>query len=511
MPSKVTRHHATGNNATKSTRALPSRKRPIAANETYPTSRKRAKVSGQGVVPAIGLNNATLGNINAIPREVLTVYVFGTGESAGDLGLGPDKKEAERPTIITRLDGRQTTTDGYRVVQLDCGGMHTIALTEDGRIVTWGGNDNGALGRDTNWDGGLRDIDAEEEMDDGDLNPLESTPTCIPDTSFPPGTKFATVAAGDSCSFAVTTTGLVYGWGTFVDAQGKKCFLCSNSQRIEKQDKPMLMPGLRNIKTVACGANHALALDSSGRVWSWGVNESAQVGRRARPQNQFMDSFYPGIIDLSRHGVRYIAAGELHSFAVDNEDRAFAWGANNFGQAGYVRNAGTGNAELPYPMQIRPLSKQGITVLSAASHHSTAVTAEGRFLVWGRLDGGHLGLKLAQEQLDDPKLVRWDEYGKPRILLQPLAVPGIGDAAHVACSTGHAVFVNREGRAFAAGYGFQYQLGNGTNEDSEIATEVKAKVLKDIKLTWCGAGGQFSMVAAPVAGGNISGSNGSAE
>lgn len=195
-------------------------------------------------------------------------------------------------------------------------------------------------------------------MDDGDLNPLESTPTCIPDTSFPPGTKFATVAAGDSCSFAVTTTGLVYGWGTFVvsrrvtsslqlssghsansrlwlqDAQGKKCFLCSNSQRIEKQDKPMLMPGLRNIKTVACGANHALALDSSGRVWSWGVNESAQVGRRARPQNQFMDSFYPGIIELSRHGVRYIAAGELHSFAVDNEDRVFAWGANNFGQAG---------------------------------------------------------------------------------------------------------------------------------------------------------------------------------
>lgn len=162
-----------------------------------------------------------------------------------------------------------------------------------------------------------------------------------------------------------------------------------------------------------------------------------------------------------------------------------------------MRNAGTGNAELPYPMQIRPLSKQGITVLSAASHHSTAVTADGRFLVWGRLDGGHLGLKLTQEQLDDPKLVRRDEYSKPRILLQPLAVPGLGDAAYVACSTGHTIFVNRAGRAFAAGYGCQYQLGNGTDEDVEIATEVKAKVLKDIRLTWCGAGGQFSMVAAP--------------
>jgi alpha-tubulin suppressor-like RCC1 family protein len=27
--------------------------------------------------------------------------------------------------------------------------------------------------------------------------------------------RFAQVAAGDSCSFALTDTGLVFGWGTF--------------------------------------------------------------------------------------------------------------------------------------------------------------------------------------------------------------------------------------------------------------------------------------------------------
>lgn len=164
---------------------------------------------------------SSLSVINQAPTNVLTVYVFGTGDMSGDLGLGPKKKTAKLPTVIPELDGRKEGS--YRVVQLACGGMHTVALTEDSKIVTWGGNDDGALGRDSAWEGGLRDMDAEQDGDDGAsddsdeeaLNPVESTPTHIPETSFPPGTRFTCVAAGDSCSFAVTDTGLVYGWGTF--------------------------------------------------------------------------------------------------------------------------------------------------------------------------------------------------------------------------------------------------------------------------------------------------------
>lgn len=99
--------------------------------------------------------------------------------------------------------------------------MHTVALTRDSKIVTWGGNDLGALGRDTAWDGGLRNIDgsgsggSDSDSDGEGLNPLEATPASIPEDSFPAGTRFVRVAAGDRCSFAVTDTGLVYGWGTF--------------------------------------------------------------------------------------------------------------------------------------------------------------------------------------------------------------------------------------------------------------------------------------------------------
>ena len=41
-------------------------------------------------------------------------------------------------------------------VQVSCGGMHTVALAADGKVWTWGVNDEGALGRKTEgtcWEG----------------------------------------------------------------------------------------------------------------------------------------------------------------------------------------------------------------------------------------------------------------------------------------------------------------------------------------------------------------------
>jgi regulator of chromosome condensation len=154
--------------------------------------------------------------INSAPTRKMMVFACGEG-SAGELGLGPKKSvDIKRPRLNAFLDAN---TVG--VVQLATGGMHCVALTHNNKILTWGVNDQCALGRNTDWEGGLRDMDsksdASDDSDDSDtgLNPKESTPTCLADDAFPTGTKFVQVAAGDSCSFALTDTGLVYGWGTF--------------------------------------------------------------------------------------------------------------------------------------------------------------------------------------------------------------------------------------------------------------------------------------------------------
>ncbi|KAJ2965868.1 hypothetical protein NQ176_g10414 [Zarea fungicola] len=142
-----------------------------------PASRPAADAKPKRSFPAIGKQ------INEIPTQVLDIYVFGEGTS-GELGLGSKKVDGKKPIDVKRprlnanLDAK---TVG--VVQIACGGMHVAALTRDNKILTWGVNDQGALGRDTAWNGGLKDMDAEDSDDDDNddtgINPKESTPIAV--------------------------------------------------------------------------------------------------------------------------------------------------------------------------------------------------------------------------------------------------------------------------------------------------------------------------------------------
>ena len=181
-------------------------KRPKTQATTKQTAAKKPKRTGAKAV------------INHAPTELLSVYVFGDGAS-GELGLGSAKGQLEvkRPRLNPLL-----AADSVGVVQLAVGGMHTAALTHDNKILTWGVNDQGALGRDTTWDGGLRDMDeAENSDDDSDsgsesaVNPHESSPKEVDVTMLSKDTIFTQVACSDSATFALTEEGLVYGWGTF--------------------------------------------------------------------------------------------------------------------------------------------------------------------------------------------------------------------------------------------------------------------------------------------------------
>ena len=171
---------------------------------------KKARVAKQPAAKA----KATVA-INNRPNQRLDVYVFGEGSSS-ELGLGTAKTaiDVKRPRLNPLLSAKQ-----IGVVQIACGGMHVAALTHDNKILTWGVNDQGALGRDTTWEGGLKDMDDNDSEESGNsdsgLNPAESNPTAIPASSFPQGTQFVKLAAGDSHTLALTDDGRVYGWGTF--------------------------------------------------------------------------------------------------------------------------------------------------------------------------------------------------------------------------------------------------------------------------------------------------------
>lgn len=193
-------------------------------DESKPTKRKRtaspaARPIKKAKAAAKPAKVTPKNIINTAPTQRLHVFVFGEG-SSGELGLGTSRKaiDVKRPRLNPNLDAQKVG-----VVQIATGGMHCVALTHDNRILTWGVNDQGALGRDTTWEGGLKDMkeggdDSDDDSDAGsetDMNPHEATPAAIPSTAFPEDVKFVQVVAGDSTSFALTDDGFVWGWGTF--------------------------------------------------------------------------------------------------------------------------------------------------------------------------------------------------------------------------------------------------------------------------------------------------------
>jgi alpha-tubulin suppressor-like RCC1 family protein len=80
---------------------------------------------------------------------------------------------------------------GLAFATIDAGGAHTCGLTVGGVAYCWGDNSNGQLG------------------DNSQSNRLAPVPV-----SMPAGVTFAAISAGDNHSCALSTTGVVFCWGS---------------------------------------------------------------------------------------------------------------------------------------------------------------------------------------------------------------------------------------------------------------------------------------------------------
>lgn len=256
------------------------------------------------------------------------------------------------------------------------------------------------------------------------------------------------------------------------------------------QNRPTLVPGLRNITKIAAGSNHALALDQKGCVYAWGFGGQCQLGRRINVR--FPNSgLIPASIGL-RKDIIDIGAGADHSFAIHRNGIVYSWGANNFCQTGIDERDGEDFANILHPQSVNGLNGHGkVTSINGGNHHSVAVTDAGECLTWGRIDTKALGLSV--DSLPENDIVR-DAQDKPRILMNATQVPGL-NALHAAAGSDHCVAVTHEGKAYSWGFGVSGQLGLGGTDDVGLATLIENKAVKDKELVWAGAGGQYSVLA----------------
>lgn len=162
----------------------------------------------------------------------------------GQLGFDDNVSERTRPALVVGANDA-------KVVDISAGGMHSVYLTFDGKVWTFGCNDEGALGRDTT-----------EEGSEYKRKQVQLPTECV------------RVTAGDSHSAFLLEDGRVYACGAFRDSHGTMGLNIKGKQQFPID----VVPG-EVFVDIKSGADHLVMLTSKGKVYTVGCAEQGQLGR----------------------------------------------------------------------------------------------------------------------------------------------------------------------------------------------------------------------------------------
>ena len=176
------------------------------------------------------------------------------------------------------------------------GGLHSLALKNDGTVYAWGYNSTGGLGN-----GG---------------GPDSSTPVQVKgENGMGTLTDVTDIAAGGEHSLAIKD-GNVYAWGLNNHGQ------LGDDTSVFQRNTPVKVKGesgvgfLTDATDIAGGAHHSLAVASThDTVWAWGRNEFGSLGN-----GSFGGNFDTPVQAMQLIGATQVAAGDFHSLAVADAD-----------------------------------------------------------------------------------------------------------------------------------------------------------------------------------------------
>lgn len=232
------------------------------------------------------------------------------------------------------------------------------------------------------------------------------------------------------------------------------------------------------IRTVAshCAAAHNLAIDTEGRVYSWGRNESGQLGHGDTNRRDT-----PTIIDaLEGMNIVEAACGKNHSLVITETGHVYTWGENAKGQLGV---GSQGDPKLS-PMKIA-YSGPGIRKAACGAEFSMIVSVNGNLYSFGLPEYGQLGHNTDGKFIAKARKIEYSCETKPRQVMvfiekkqgskQVDAVRDV-EIQDVACGVNHTVCMDRKKRVFTWGFGGYGRLGHGGPADEMVPRLVAAMV-----------------------------------
>lgn len=278
------------------------------------------------------------------------VFTWGSN-SLGQLGTGVTGGASPVPAPVAM-------SAGVKIKDVRAGCQHALALTTTGQVYAWGSGFTGQLG-----DGLLSDFNHPVLVD------------------IPPGVKITQIAAGGFHNLALASSGTaVFAWGRNTSGQ-------LGDPNVDKSASPLLVPLAAGtiVKGLAASDSDSLAVTSTGQALVWGDDSFGQLGdnfAHSRSATPVFASVPPGVEVVGA------VAGDEHFLARTANGLVLGWGLDIEGEVGDGNFNGQGVgvptfADLPGGVTVK--------ALAAGVKHSYALTSQGTILAWGQGNSGELG------------------------------------------------------------------------------------------------------------------------
>nr|VDD52478.1 unnamed protein product [Brassica oleracea] len=267
-----------------------------------------------------------------------------------------------RPKLVEALKGTPCK-------QVAAGLHFTVFLSREGRVFTCGSNTHGQLGHG-------------DTLDSPIPRAVEFFQSVGP---------VVQIAAGPSYVLAVTQDGSVYSFGS-----GSSFCLGHGEQQDEHQ--PRVIQAFKrkgvHILRVSAGDEHAVALDSNGRVYTWGKGYCGALGH-----GDENDKITPQVlVSLNNCLVVQVCARKRKTFVLVEGGVLYGFGWMGFGSLGFP-DRGVSDKVLR-PRVLESLKPHRVSQVSTGLYHTIVVTQTGRIFGFGdneRAQFGHGSLRTCLE------------------------------------------------------------------------------------------------------------------
>ena len=331
--------------------------------------------------------------------------IYTWGEQPGD---GFEDRYYERKAPICLNDDMNNPLYNIRIEKMYASDHNecNLVIDEDGNVYTWG-----------------------ESIGNGVNGMISFLPICITEqvTQLTTGeivkTSYGRLALDENGKVYDLYQGNIYGYkqlnsndsdtilsgktidfiegNAMIDTEGQVYLYSYDNEKysIENISKNTLLKD-KKITDISMGDGHYIALDSNGKVYTWGLNDYGQLGDGTNQQS------YLPICISDNNNIIYgkkiidVEAGEKHCIIVDSDGKVYTWGNNEFGQLGNQNNNNLNNPICISDIDGNILNGKKI-IKASASNHNIVLDSNGKVYSWGENYFGGLG-NMESESINTP-------------------------------------------------------------------------------------------------------------